>query len=92
MTKVCITVSGLFLGAEIIFVILYCMAVLNAHLPRTMNEPLMFEQGVTKRCRLPWLTNSALDYEPKCGEREGVAGSPPMSTAVHRRPNKPSEI
>ncbi len=24
-------------------------------------------QGVTKRCRLSWLTNGALVYEPKCG-------------------------
>jgi hypothetical protein len=24
-------------------------------------------QGFTKRCRLSWLTNSALVYEPKCG-------------------------
>ncbi len=24
-------------------------------------------QGVSKRCRLSWLTNSALVYEPKCG-------------------------
>ncbi len=24
-------------------------------------------RGVTKRCRLFWLTNSALGYEPKCG-------------------------
>ncbi len=24
-------------------------------------------QGVTKRCRLCWLTNSAIVYEPKCG-------------------------
>jgi hypothetical protein len=24
-------------------------------------------QGVTKRCRRSWLTNSALVYEPKCG-------------------------
>ncbi len=23
--------------------------------------------GVTKRCRLSWLVNSALVYEPKCG-------------------------
>ncbi len=23
--------------------------------------------GVTKRCRLSWLTNSAIVYEPKCG-------------------------
>ncbi len=45
-------------------------------------------QGVTKRCRLSWLTNSALVYEPKCGGRGGVAGSQPMSTDVHRSPNK----
>ncbi len=25
------------------------------------------KQGVTKRCRLSWLTNRALGYEPKCG-------------------------
>jgi hypothetical protein len=25
-----------------------------------------FKQGVAKRCRLFWLTNSALVYEPKC--------------------------
>ncbi len=45
-------------------------------------------QGVTKRCRLSYLINSALVYEPKCGGRGGVAGSQPMSTAVHRSPNK----
>ncbi len=27
------------------------------------------DQGVSKRCRLSWLTNSALVYEPKCGWR-----------------------
>jgi hypothetical protein len=26
-------------------------------------------QGVAKRCRLSWLSNSALVYEPKCGGR-----------------------
>ncbi len=30
-----------------------------------------FCAGVTKRCRLSWLTNSALVYEPKCGGSEG---------------------
>jgi hypothetical protein len=49
---------------------------------------LWSKKGVTKRCRLSWLTNSALVYEPKCGGRGGVAGSQPMSTAVHRSPNK----
>jgi len=28
-------------------------------------------QEVTKRCRLSWLTNSTLVYEPKCRERGG---------------------
>ncbi len=28
-------------------------------------------QGVAKRCRLSWLTNSALVYEPKCGGSGG---------------------
>ena len=39
------------------------------------------DQGVTKRCRLSWLTNSSLAYEPKWWEG-GVAGPQPMSTAV----------
>ncbi len=45
-------------------------------------------QGVTKRCRLSQSTNSPLVYEPECGGRGGVAGSQPMSTAVHRSPNE----
>ncbi len=44
--------------------------------------------GFTKRCRLSWLTNSSLVHEPKCGGRGRVLGSQPMSTAVHRSPNK----
>jgi hypothetical protein len=42
-------------------------------------------RGVTKRCRLSWLTNSALVYEPKCGGKGKK--SQPRSTAVHRSPN-----
>ncbi len=44
--------------------------------------PVLFAsaQGVTKRCRLSWLTNSSLVHEPKCGGRGRVAGSQPMST------------
>ncbi len=30
---------------------------------------LTYNQGVIKRCRLSWLTNSALVYETKCGGR-----------------------
>ncbi len=45
-------------------------------------------QGVTKRCRLSWLTKIAPSYmSPKWGEG-GVAESQPMSTAVHRSPDK----
>ncbi len=33
-----------------------------------------YEQGVTKRRRLSWLTNSALVYEPKCGGIGGGGG------------------
>ncbi len=46
-------------------------------------------QGVKKRCRLSWLTNSALVYEPKCGGGGGDAISKPMSIQLcTRRPNK----
>ncbi len=45
-------------------------------------------QGVSNRSRLSWLINSVLVYEPKCGGRVGLLGSQPMSTAVHRSPNK----
>ncbi len=31
--------------------------------PKTLDR----DQGVTKRCRLSWLTDRALVYEPKCG-------------------------
>ena len=40
-------------------------------------------QWVTKRCRLSWLTNSVLVYEPKCGGGESC-GASAISTAVHR--------
>jgi hypothetical protein len=43
----------------------------------------MCTQRVTKRCRLSWLTNSSLLYESKCGGGGRIAGSQPMSTAVH---------
>ncbi len=39
--------------------------------------------GVTKRCRLPWLTNSALVYASPNTRGWGVAGSQPMSNAVY---------
>ncbi len=35
-----------------------------------VNSP----QGVTKRCRLSWLTNSSLVHEPKCGRGGGLPG------------------
>jgi|688.fasta_scaffold651881_1 hypothetical protein len=33
-----------------------------------------FTQGFTKRCRLSWLINSALVYEPTCGGRGELRG------------------
>ncbi len=33
----------------------------------TPPKPDSFDQGVTKRCRLSYLTNSTRVYEPKCG-------------------------
>jgi hypothetical protein len=41
---------------------------------RVSRQPTHFftaVRGVTKICRLSWLTNSALVYEPKCGMRGG---------------------
>jgi hypothetical protein len=47
------------------------------------------DQGVTKRCRLSWLTKSAVIYESKCrGKGGGGVGSQPISTVVHKSPNK----
>ncbi len=61
----------------------------SKHVLKVLKVKNSHTQGVTKRCRLSWLTNSALVYEPKCGGRGGgVAGSQPISTAVHRSPNK----
>ncbi len=51
--------------------------------PPGLGRQIHSMQGVTKRCRLSLLTNSALVYESQCGGWEGVAGSQPMSTAVH---------
>ncbi len=34
----------------------------------------LLQQGVTKRCRLSWLTIGALEYEPKCGGRGELRG------------------
>ncbi len=40
----------------------------------TIEQIRLKRQGVTKKCRLPWLTNSALVYEPKCGGRGESCG------------------
>jgi hypothetical protein len=47
----------------------------------TDNKKWSTVQGVTKRCRLSLLTNSALLYESQCRKGGGGAGSQPMSTA-----------
>ncbi len=43
-------------------------------------------QGDFKRCRLSWLTNSVLAYEPNCGGGELRGLSPWVCTAVHMEP------
>ncbi len=40
-------------------------------------------QGVKKRCRLSWLTNSALVYEPKCGGGGGCGVSANEYSCAH---------
>ncbi len=56
-------------------------------------EAMVVKQGVTKRCcRLCWLTNSALVYEPKYGGigtgGGGGSGEKPNSKKVHKGPQK----
>ncbi len=45
-------------------------------------------QGVTKRCRLSLLTNSALVYEPKCGEGGELRGPSQWVQLCTWNPNK----
>ncbi len=41
-------------------------------------------QGVTKRCRLSWLNNSAFVYEPKCGGGGGCGVPANEYSCAHR--------
>jgi hypothetical protein len=53
----------------------------------TAKKTIRCKQGATKRCRLSWLTNSALVCEPKCGG--GSCGfSANEYSCIHRSPNK----
>ncbi len=54
---------------------------------RIAGDAVGCEQGLTKRCGLSWLTNSAPSYmsPPNVGGGGGVR-SQPMSTAVHMEP------
>jgi hypothetical protein len=55
--------------------------------------PLLLTRGVTRRCRLSWLTTSALVYESKCGGmRVGCVVSANEYSCAHHvtwSPNKP---
>ncbi len=53
-----------------------------ASIVQILKMQLMLNQGVAQRCRLSWLTNSALVYEPKCGEGE-VAGPKNKYSCAH---------
>ncbi len=52
-------------------------------IPAAPSHQFSSDKGVTKRCRLSLLTNSALLYECKSEGIGGVAGSQPIRTAVH---------
>ncbi len=72
--------------------------------PRDFNIPMNFfsisniriNQGVTKTCRLSWLTNSALVYEPKRGGGGGgdcgCGVSANVYSSIHRSLKKTLEI
>ncbi len=56
--------------------------------PASPRQPFRyFRQGVTKRCRLSWLTNSAHVSEPKCGGR-GDAGLRQLLQLCTKSPSK----
>jgi hypothetical protein len=46
----------------------------NLKLRASEGFDIWSDQGFTKRCRLSWVTNSALVYEPKCGGGNRVCG------------------
>jgi hypothetical protein len=48
--------------------------------------------GFKEMSSISWLTNNALVNDPNCGGGRGVAGSQPMSTAVHKSPNKLGDL
>ncbi len=62
----------------------FCLFLSNISL--TYEGAVGQPQGVIKRFRLSWLTNSPRIWVQMWGE--GVAGSQPMSTAILRSPNK----
>jgi hypothetical protein len=57
-------------------------------LPLVSDEPTAGGYKEMSSILVSWLTNSGFGCEPKVGVRGGVAGSQPMSKAVHRSPNK----
>ncbi len=65
------------------------LAVVMASVIKVMRTMVTVVQGVTKRCRLSWLTNSFLIYESQCGGwggGGGLAGVQPMRKDVKMEP------
>jgi hypothetical protein len=62
---------------------LFVRAAFYVIISRCCHCHVVVRQGVTKRCRLSLLTNSALVYESKFRGEGVVAGCQPLSTAVH---------
>jgi hypothetical protein len=73
----------LFLSNSILGVEQFCKIITSIRRQFSEGEYIGFYQGVTKRCRLSLLTNSALVIRVQLRGREAVAGSQPMSKAVH---------
>ncbi len=72
-----------------IFIVFFCLMTVTAGFFLCVTQlgsyaVLVCPSQGSERCRPSWLTNSALVYEPNCGER--VLGSQPMSTAVRMEP------
>ncbi len=65
-------------------------AIINELRHTLMTRGLHYTQGVTKRCRLSWLTNSALVYEPICGMKGELRGLRQWAQLyeLNNRPNK----
>ncbi len=65
------------MNVTVVLTIFYIFKNITVHVLNFIDSLFQFIliyyiQGVTMRCRLSWLTNSAFVYEPKCGGGGGL--------------------